>query len=53
MSENSERDAAKQLAKGAGQAVAIEAATIFGKWLVKRPRVAKFLGKVGLSFLAK
>ena len=48
-----EKDAAKRLAKGAGQAVAIEAATIFGKWLVKRPRVAKFLGKVGLSFLTK
>ncbi len=46
-----ERDAAKKLAKGAGQAVAIEAATIFGKWLIKRPRVAKFLKKVGLGSL--
>ncbi len=46
-----ERDAAKKLAKGAGKVVAIEAATIFGKWLVKRPRVAKFLKKVGLGSL--
>ncbi len=48
-----EREAAKKLARGAGQAVAVEAATIFGKWLVKRPRVARFLGKVGLGFLTK
>ncbi len=47
----SEREAAKELAKGAGKVVAIEAATIFGKWLVKRPRVAKFLKKVVLGGL--
>lgn len=38
-----------QRLKDEGKEVAVKALSAFGKWLVKRPRIAKVLAKLGIK----